>query len=122
MAIMAISGVTSNAGTYPTLQANSARGAASNLTTQQPSTEKRAHGDHGGHHASATLPSGTTASTSSSTASVTSQSSLSATASNGSTPTYTLNGVALGRQHQHDRVTVRSPLGGLRNERVSRLL
>jgi len=99
--IMSISGVTPSASTIPTLQANSAQTAPSNsVTTQQPSTEKRAHGGHRGHHASAASSSNTTAtttaSTSSSTASVTSQPDLSATESSTSTPTFTLNGEPLG--------------------------
>lgn len=98
--IMSISGVTPSASTIPTLQANSAQTAPSNsVTTQQPSTEKRAHGGHRGHHASAASSSNTTAtttaSTSSSTASVTSQPDLSATESSTSTPTFTLNGEPL---------------------------
>ena len=95
--IMSICGVTPSASTIPTLQANSAQTAPSNsVTTQQPSTEKRAHGGHRGHHASAASSSSTTASTSSSTASVTSQPDLSATESSTSTPTFTLNGEPLG--------------------------
>lgn len=97
---MSISGITSVGNIYPTVQGNSAQSATSNLTGQPPSTEKRVHGGHHGHHASAASSSGTTADTSSSTDtdadSLLSQTASSTTTPNGSTPTYTLNGVALG--------------------------
>ncbi|MFM0210310.1 hypothetical protein PQQ96_23180 [Paraburkholderia sediminicola] len=96
---MSISGITSVGNIYPTVQGNSAQSAASNLPGQTPPTEKRVHGGHHGHHASAASSLSSTASTSSSTDtdSLLSQTdSTTTTTPNGSTPTYTLNGVALG--------------------------